>query len=89
MDRMLAPLLDSHPGLTGIRPLLGGEDAFAARLALIEAAERRIDAQYYIFRDDLTGRVLLDALSRAAARGVHVRLLLDDHNTPEIGRAHV
>ena len=35
MDPMLAPLLDSHPGLTGIRPLLGGEDAFAARLALV------------------------------------------------------
>lgn len=86
MDRMLVPLLASHPGLTGIRPLLGGEDAFAARLALIEAAERRIDAQYYIFRDDLTGRVLLDALSRAAARGVRVRLLLDDHNTPGMDR---
>lgn len=86
MIRRLAPLLDAHPGLTGIRPLLGGEDAFAARLALVEAAERRIDAQYYIFRDDLTGRVLLDALSRAASRGVEVRLLLDDHNTPGLDR---
>lgn len=86
MDRVLAPLLDGHPGLTGIRPLLSGEDAFAARLALIEAAERRIDAQYYIFHDDLTGRVLLDALARAASRGVHVRLLLDDHNTPGMDR---
>ncbi|NBX40625.1 MAG: phospholipase D family protein [Gammaproteobacteria bacterium] len=86
MDRMLAPLLAAHPGLTGVRPLLSGEDAFAARLALIEAAERTIDAQYYIWRDDLTGRVLLDALVAAAARGVRVRVLLDDHHTSGLDR---
>ena len=35
--------------------------------------------QYYIWRNDITGTLLLDALLRAAERGVRVRLLLDDN----------
>ena len=54
---------------------------FAARILLAEAAERTLDVQYYIWHDDLTGTLLLDALRRAADRGVRVRLLLDDNNT--------
>jgi putative cardiolipin synthase len=37
---------------------------------LADAAVVSIDAQYYIWRDDLTGYLLLDALMRAADRGV-------------------
>jgi len=59
-------------------PLGRGEDAWAARLMLAERAERSLDVQYYIFRSDASGRALLAALERAAARGVRVRLLLDD-----------
>ena len=77
VTRMLQP----HPGLTGVLPLLDGHDAFAARATLAEAAERSLDIQYYIWRDDLSGTLLLDALRRAADRGVRVRLLLDDNNT--------
>ena len=46
---------------------------------LADAAVASIDAQYYIWRGDLTGYLLLDALRRAADRGVRVRLLLDDN----------
>lgn len=68
-------------GLTGIAPLQGGAEAFAARILLADAAVSSIDAQYYIWHDDLTGYLLLDALRRAADRGVCVRLLLDDNGT--------
>lgn len=68
-------------GLNGIHALVDGTDAFAARLALVEGAKHSIDLQYYIWHDDLTGGWLLDALCRAADRGVRVRLLLDDNNT--------
>jgi putative cardiolipin synthase len=44
-------------------------------------AERSIDAQYYIWHDDITGAMLMRALLDAADRGVRVRLLLDDNNT--------
>lgn len=69
------------PGLTGVAPLGNGADAFATRILLADAAVSSIDVQYYIWRGDLTGSLLLDALRRAADRGVRVRLLLDDHGT--------
>jgi len=68
-------------GKTGIAPLQNGADAFEARIVLADAAVSSIDAQYYIWRDDLTGYLLLDALRRAADRGVRVRVLLDDNGT--------
>lgn len=71
----------NRPGQTGVAPLGDGTDAFAARILLADAAISSIDAQYYIWRGDLTGSLLLDALRRAADRGVRVRLLLDDHGT--------
>ena len=37
--------------------------------------------QYYIWHADQSGLLLLDALRRAAERGVRVRLLVDDHGT--------
>ena len=72
---------DASEGLTGIAALRGGADAFAARMILADRAVSSIDAQYYIWHADLTGYLLLDALTRAADRGVRVRLLLDDNGT--------
>ena len=77
----LAPREARHEGLTGIAPLSNGADAFAARILLADTATVSIDAQYYIWHGDLTGTLLLDALMRAAERGVRVRLLLDDNGT--------
>lgn len=68
-----------HQGLTGIASLQDGREAFAARILLANAAVSSIDAQYYIWRADMTGHFLLKALYRAADRGVRVRLLLDDN----------
>ena len=70
-----------HPGKSGIVELRDGRDAFAARALLADAAERTLDIQYYIWRDDMSGILLFDAIRRAADRGVRVRLLLDDNNT--------
>lgn len=55
-----------------------GRTALTARLALAERAERSLDLQYYIYRNDISGRLLTAALLHAADRGVRVRLLLDD-----------
>jgi putative cardiolipin synthase len=78
LGRSLAPQLREHPGKSGFLPLGNGLDAFVARLALAEVAERTLDVQYYLFHDDATGRLLAAYLMRAADRGVRVRLLLDD-----------
>ena len=77
----IADQLAMHPGQTGFRPLFAGIDALAARLITAERAERSIDAQYFLIHDDTVGHVFLDALLRAADRGVRVRLLIDDIHT--------
>lgn len=77
-------LAAKHPGTSGILPLGSGLDAYAARVTLARAAERTIDAQYYIWQDDLTGLRLLAELQAAAERGVRVRLLVDDNGTPAL-----
>lgn len=81
LGEAIAPLVAAHPGTSGIYPLLDGPDAFAVRLRLAQVAERSIDAQYYLWNDDLTGTLLYRALFDAAERGVRVRLLLDDNRT--------
>src|SRR5688500_18489581 len=81
LGRGVGPRAAAPPGLSGIHPLRDARDAFAARYLLAEAAERTLDVQYYIWRDDLSGTLLMKALVDAADRGVRVRLLLDDNNT--------
>lgn len=59
--------------------LLGsGLDAFVARAVLAEAAERSLDVQYYLYHNDLVGRLFSGVLWQAADRGVRVRVLVDD-----------
>jgi cardiolipin synthase C len=75
------PLLEEHPGQSGLHALADARDALAARLALADAAQRSLDVQYYIWHKDTTSSVLIERLLRAADRGVRVRLLLDDIGT--------
>ncbi|MCG6966607.1 MAG: phospholipase D family protein [Chromatiaceae bacterium] len=67
-----------HPDMSGFLLLGRGLDAFLIRAVLAQTAERSIDAQYYLLHDDLTGRLFIDQLLKAADRGVRVRLLVDD-----------
>ena len=81
LGRSVAPRARQHPGQSGIVELRDGREAFAARVLLADNAERTLDLQYYIWRNDMSGALLFAALCRAADRGVRVRLLLDDNNT--------
>ncbi len=72
--------LDNHPGQSGFYLLPSGIDAFVARILLIEAAERTLDLQYYIFHGNITAKLVVDRLLAAADRGVKIRLLVDDWN---------
>ena len=58
-----------HAGRSGFLLLGNGLDAFVARAVLSEVAERSIDAQYYLYHDDLAGRLFTLFLLRAADRG--------------------
>jgi cardiolipin synthase A/B len=57
--------------------LRNGAEAFPAWLAAMAAATSRVSLEMYIFNDDAIGRQFAEALSRAAQRGVEVRLLYD------------
>ena len=53
-------------------------DALRWRLLLADLATETIDAQYYLWNGDESGRLLALHLIAAADRGVRVRLLVDD-----------
>jgi cardiolipin synthase C len=84
LGRSVAPLVAAHPGRSGIHGMPDPYDAFATRVVLAAAAQKSIDAQYFIWHDDQVGMLLFEALSKAADRGVRVRLLLDDGGTTGI-----
>lgn len=60
-----------------IKVLSTGDEAFAAMLAAINAAERSVLLETYIFDRDPAGERFVEALSAAVARGVAVRVLID------------
>jgi cardiolipin synthase len=67
------PLVDGN----AIEPLAGGDEAYPRMLEAIEGATRSVALASYIFDNDPTGRIFAEALGRATARGVEVRVLID------------
>ncbi|MGE9290111.1 MAG: phospholipase D family protein [Puniceicoccales bacterium] len=65
-------------GSTGVYLLSDSREAFRARYVLASEAERTIDLQYYLWKEDTTGRLLLNRVLEEADRGVRVRILIDD-----------
>ena len=76
--------LEGHDSACGVYRLDLGLDALSVRLGLIDCAERSIDIQSYLIRDDLSGNLVAMKLVEAANRGVRVRLLMDDALTEQI-----
>ncbi|KQU87811.1 phospholipase [Variovorax sp. Root318D1] len=63
---------------SGFRLMPLGVYSLDARVQLAQRAQRSLVVQYYQFENDATGRLLMRALREAGARGVQVRLLVDD-----------
>jgi cardiolipin synthase len=57
--------------------LRDGAEYFPALVRAIDAAEKEVWLESYIFADDPAGRLVAASLMRAAQRGVRVRLLVD------------
>ena len=73
---MRAPTARFTPG-NRIGLLRSGREYFPALISAIESAETEVWLECYIFADDPAGRMVADALVRAAERGVEVRVLVD------------
>lgn len=79
-----------------LKPLAGnqidllccGVEYFPALLEAINAAQHEVLLETYIFERDATGTAVLEALRRAAARGVSVRLLVDGFGARGFVDAH-
>jgi len=81
VGKIFADEARDHPDGSAFRILPVGADGFAARMQMIQAAQRTLDMQYYVFTADSTGLLVTDALLAAADRGVHERVLIDDGET--------
>jgi putative cardiolipin synthase len=68
-------------GESGFALVDSPDRAYASRLALTRQASRTLDIQYYAIHADASTRELLREVRAAAARGVRVRILLDDFNS--------
>jgi putative cardiolipin synthase len=64
--------------LSGVELLGDPAEAFSTRFAIAAFAEKTLDMQYYLWKGDLSGQLLLWRVLEAADRGVKVRFLIDD-----------
>lgn len=81
LGKAFAAEVARHEGASGFLPVVSGTQAWLLRAAFTGLAARTLDLQYYLWEDDITGRMLLRDVMSAAARGVRVRVLLDDVHT--------
>ena len=71
-------LEDTGGGISGFLKLFRNDDAMHWRILLADMAEETLDMQYFIWKADASGDLLLDRVIKAADRGVRVRILVDD-----------
>ncbi|MBL8629937.1 MAG: cardiolipin synthase [Rhodospirillaceae bacterium] len=75
-----ATAINDLPFLPGnqVIPLMNGDMAYPAMLEAIAGAKHTIALSTYIFDYDATGQTFVAALVAAVARGVNVRVMIDD-----------
>ena len=69
---------DQSDGGSGFFKLFRNDEAMHWRLLLADLAEETLDMQYFIWKGDASGELLLKRVIQAADRGVRVRILVDD-----------
>ena len=70
--------VDRNRPASGFHLVPAGLDGLLLRIELIDRAQASLDLQYYIFRSDDSGRLIQQALLRAADRGP--RCAREDHH---------
>ena len=84
LGRASSSWIESQSERSAVYRLDSGLEALDARIGLIKYAEKSIDVQSYLLRDDQSGNLIVLALVEAANRGARVRLLMDDAFTEPI-----
>lgn len=86
MVRRAARMVSLRPGHQ-VHLLQGGAELFPAMVKAMDGARREIRLETYIFWRDEAARQIVEALVRAAQRGVSVWLLADGVGTPQLPSA--
>ena len=73
----------------GVQLLFTGDVFFPALIAALDGAQHEVRLETYIFHEDAAGEQIVDALARAAERGVAVYLVVDGIGTPHMPAAWV
>ena len=66
-----------------------GEDFFSRLVGIISKAQTEIHLQTYIFDNDATGKMIVDALKEAASRHVKIYVLLDGYGSNSLPNAFI
>ena len=86
LGRVMKKEEEKHKGESGFHIISTGSEGFRMRLALIRAAEKTLDLQYYGIHNDATSNLMLEAVVRAAQRGVRIRFLLDNNTYAQVAK---
>jgi cardiolipin synthase C len=77
-DSIPYPFYDvQDKGENQVMAINDGMAALELRIQMIRKAQKRIEVEYFIFNDDMAGKVIARELIGAAHRGVKVRVLID------------
>jgi len=82
-------LLAGYTQHNRVRLVHGGKDYFTTLVQMIDQAQSLIHLQTYIYEGDETGRMVSDALIRAARRNVQVYILLDGYASQDLPRQFI
>jgi putative cardiolipin synthase len=78
LGSVIAEVAPDDDALSGVDLLADPERAFRARYAIANLADKTLDLQYYLWKGDKSGSLLIHSALAAADRGVRVRFLIDD-----------
>ena len=70
----------------GVKLLVNGEETFRRIKAALSKAERYINIEYFVFKDDRLGREMADILMERSGAGVRVRMSVDGVGSWRMGR---
>ncbi|PAF49403.1 phospholipase [Helicobacter sp. 12S02232-10] len=79
IGKVYADELKHSPDKSGAMIITDGSYALLHRASLAKMAQKSIDIQTYIYKNDVASRVLMHELWEAANRGVKIRILVDDN----------
>jgi len=90
MARKRTPkLLAGYTHHNKVRLVHGGQDYFSTLVQMIDQAQSTVHLQTYIYEEDTTGRIVAEALIRAARRKVQVFILLDGYASQDLSKQFI